>query len=145
MMRANVMRKDKCLGRSSHLMSAYVGLDVHKDWTFATVLDQTGRVVVRRKLENEHVPCARISVEKFFLGLFLCLEHFSGFLVCEVCYVVCQFWSSYFVGYYCTASMHEKHIATCMRIFAMPLHLGFSIDSSSFEALNVLSTAILRL
>jgi hypothetical protein len=54
--RANDMRKDKCLGRSSHVMSAYIGLDVHKDWTFATVLDQTGRVVVRRKLENEHVP-----------------------------------------------------------------------------------------
>ncbi|HGE70501.1 TPA: FkbM family methyltransferase, partial [Candidatus Poribacteria bacterium] len=53
LLRANVMRKDKCLGRSSHLMSAYIGLDVHKDWTFATVLDQTGRVVVRRKLENE--------------------------------------------------------------------------------------------
>jgi len=36
-------------------MSAYVGLDVHKDWTFATVLDQDGRVVARRKLANEHV------------------------------------------------------------------------------------------
>jgi len=41
-------------------MSAYVGLDVHKDFTFATVLDQTGRVVVQRKLANEYVPsCAR--------------------------------------------------------------------------------------
>ena len=37
-------------------MSAYIGLDVHKDYTFATVLDQDGRVVARRKLENEHVP-----------------------------------------------------------------------------------------
>jgi hypothetical protein len=37
-------------------MSAYIGLDVHKDWTFATVLDQTGRVVAQRKLANEHVP-----------------------------------------------------------------------------------------
>jgi len=44
-----------------------------------------------------------------------------------------------------TARMHEKHMATCMRIFATPLHLGFSIESSSFEALNVLSTAILLL
>jgi hypothetical protein len=44
---------------------------------------------------------ARISVEKFFLGLFLCLGLFSGFLVCEGSYVVCQFWSSYLVGYYC--------------------------------------------
>ncbi|MEM3551781.1 MAG: hypothetical protein QXV01_11905, partial [Candidatus Bathyarchaeia archaeon] len=37
-------------------MSAYIGLDVHKDWTFATVLDQDGRVVVQKRLENEHVP-----------------------------------------------------------------------------------------
>ncbi|MEM3666779.1 MAG: IS110 family transposase, partial [Candidatus Bathyarchaeia archaeon] len=37
-------------------MSAYIGLDVHKDWTFATVLDQYGRVVVQKRLENEHVP-----------------------------------------------------------------------------------------
>jgi hypothetical protein len=37
-------------------MSAYIGLDVHKDWTFATDLDQNGRVVAQRKLENEHVP-----------------------------------------------------------------------------------------
>ena len=44
------------MGRSSHVMSAYIGLDVHKVWSFATVLDQTGRVVARRKLENEHVP-----------------------------------------------------------------------------------------
>ena len=42
--------------RSSHAMSAYVGLDVHKEWAFATVLDQDGRVVVQRKLPNEHVP-----------------------------------------------------------------------------------------
>jgi len=42
--------------RSSHVMSAYIGLDVHKDFTFATVLDQDGRVVVQRKLANEHVP-----------------------------------------------------------------------------------------
>jgi transposase len=47
-------------------MSAYVGLDVHKDWSFATVLDQTGRVVVRRKLANEHVPSflEEFNVEK---------------------------------------------------------------------------------
>jgi len=37
-------------------MSAYIGLDVHKDWTFVTVLDQTGRVVVQKRLPNEHVP-----------------------------------------------------------------------------------------
>jgi len=43
--RANVMRRVECLGRSSNVMSAYVGLDVHKDWTFATVLNQDGQVV----------------------------------------------------------------------------------------------------
>jgi transposase len=50
-------------------MSAYIGLDVHKIWTFATVLDQTGRVVVRRKLENEHVPSLleQVNVEKIGL------------------------------------------------------------------------------
>jgi hypothetical protein len=60
------MKKDKCLGRSSHSLSAYVGLNIHKDWTFATVLDHTGRVVVRRKLENEHVPSflQEFNVEK---------------------------------------------------------------------------------
>jgi len=51
---ANGMRRDLNLGRSSHPMSAYVGLDVHKDFTFATVLDQS-RVVVQRKLANELV------------------------------------------------------------------------------------------
>jgi hypothetical protein len=37
-------------------MSAYIGLDVHKDWSFATVLDQDGRVVVQRRMANELVP-----------------------------------------------------------------------------------------
>ena len=47
-------------------MSAYVGLDVHKGWTFATVLDQAGRVVAQRKLENENVPSflENFNVEK---------------------------------------------------------------------------------
>jgi len=31
-------------------------VDVHKDWSFATVLDQDDRVAVQRKLPNEHVP-----------------------------------------------------------------------------------------
>ena len=37
-------------------MSAYIGLDVHSEKTFATVLDQDGRVVDQRKLLNEHAP-----------------------------------------------------------------------------------------
>jgi len=49
------MRRDLNSRRSSHPMSAYVGLDVHKDFTFATVLDQTGRVVVQKRLPNELV------------------------------------------------------------------------------------------
>jgi hypothetical protein len=63
------MRKDLSLGRSSHPMSAYMGLDVHKDWAFATVLDQTGRVAVQRRLANEHVPSflRKFNVEKIGL------------------------------------------------------------------------------
>ena len=55
--------------RSSHGMSAYIGLDVHKEWTFATVLDQNGRVVDQRKLLNEHVPSfvGNFKVEKIGL------------------------------------------------------------------------------
>jgi len=52
------------LRRSSHGMSAYIGLDVHKEWTFATVLDQDGRVVDQRKLLNEHFP---VSLEFLML------------------------------------------------------------------------------
>ena len=64
------MRRVKCLRRSSHAMSAYVGLDVHKEWAFATVLDQDGRVVVQRKLPNEHVPSfvGNFKVEKGRFG-----------------------------------------------------------------------------
>jgi len=43
-------------------MSAFVGLDVHSEKTFATVLDQDGRVVAQRRMLNELVPS--------FLGLF---------------------------------------------------------------------------
>jgi len=50
-------------------MSAYVGLDVHKDFTFATVLDQTGRVVVQRKLPNELVQSFLESFNVLKVGL----------------------------------------------------------------------------
>ena len=36
-------------------MSAFIGLDVHSEHTFATVLDQGGRVVAQRRIANEHV------------------------------------------------------------------------------------------
>jgi len=50
------MRKDLCGRRSSHVMSAFVGLDVHSEKIFATVLDQDGWVVAQRRMLNEHVP-----------------------------------------------------------------------------------------
>ena len=37
-------------------MSAFVGLDVHSEKTFATVLDQDGQVVAQRRMMNELVP-----------------------------------------------------------------------------------------
>jgi len=43
-------------------MSAFVGLDVHTEQTFATVLDQAGRVVAQQRMLNERVPA--------FLGRF---------------------------------------------------------------------------
>ena len=50
-------------------MSAYIGLNVHKDSTFVTVLDQDGRVAVQRKLPNERVPSflKQFNVEKIGL------------------------------------------------------------------------------
>ncbi|MEM1589253.1 MAG: IS110 family transposase [Thermoproteota archaeon] len=50
-------------------MSTYIGLDVHKDWSFATVLDQTGRVVVQKRLENEHVPSFLENFNVLEIGL----------------------------------------------------------------------------
>jgi hypothetical protein len=37
-------------------MSAFVGLDVHSEHTFATALDENGRVVAQRRMMNELVP-----------------------------------------------------------------------------------------
>jgi len=34
----------------------FCGLDVHKETTYATVLDQTGQVVTQRRMKNEDVP-----------------------------------------------------------------------------------------
>ena len=43
--------------RSGHTMSAvFCGLDVHKETTYATVLDQTGQVVTHRRMKNEEIP-----------------------------------------------------------------------------------------
>jgi transposase len=44
-------------GRSRHTMSALVcGLDVHKDSTYATILNSEGKVIDQRRMENDKVP-----------------------------------------------------------------------------------------
>jgi len=64
-------------------MSAYIGLDVHKDFTFATVLDQAGRVVVQRKLPNELVPSflESFNVERIGLRARTCSIPFSVYFI----------------------------------------------------------------
>ena len=43
-------------GRSRHTMSALVcGLDVHKDSTYATILDSEGKIVDQTRMENERI------------------------------------------------------------------------------------------
>jgi len=36
--------------------AVYCGLDVHKESTYATVLDTDGQVVTQRRMKNEEVP-----------------------------------------------------------------------------------------
>ncbi len=38
------------------MSAVYCGLDVHKESTYTTVLDQTGQVVTQRIIRNEEVP-----------------------------------------------------------------------------------------
>ena len=46
----------KRLGRSRHTMSALVcGLDVHKDSTYATILNSEGKIIDQTRMENEKV------------------------------------------------------------------------------------------
>jgi hypothetical protein len=50
------MRRILGLRRSEHVMSAIVcGLDVHKDSTYATVLDKNGKIVNQTRMSNERV------------------------------------------------------------------------------------------
>ena len=54
-------------GRSGHVMSALVcGLDVHKDSTYATILDSSGKIVSQMRMSNERVLSylSRFSVGK---------------------------------------------------------------------------------
>jgi hypothetical protein len=50
------MRSIKRGGRSCHFMSALVcGLDVHKDSTYATILNNEGKVINQTRMDNERV------------------------------------------------------------------------------------------
>jgi transposase len=50
------MRSVKRGGRSCHFMSALVcGLDVHKDSTYATILNHEGKVINQMRMDNEKV------------------------------------------------------------------------------------------
>jgi hypothetical protein len=41
--------------RSRHVMSALGGLDVHKDSTYATILNNEGKIVNQTRMNNERV------------------------------------------------------------------------------------------
>jgi transposase len=48
-------------------MSAFVcGLDVHKDSTYATILDSSGKIVSQMRMNNERVPSylSRFNVDR---------------------------------------------------------------------------------
>jgi transposase len=50
------MKEVICEGRSCYTMNAvYCGLDVHKESTYATVLDDEGQVLTQRRMKNEDV------------------------------------------------------------------------------------------
>ena len=54
-------------GRSGHVMSALVcGLDVHKDSTYATIMDPSGKIVDQTRMNNERVLSylSRFSVDR---------------------------------------------------------------------------------
>ena len=38
------------------MSAVFCGLDIHKESTYATVLDSTGQVVTQRKMKNEEIP-----------------------------------------------------------------------------------------
>ena len=38
------------------MSAVFCGLDVHKESTYATVLDSTGQVVTQRRMKNEEIP-----------------------------------------------------------------------------------------
>ena len=69
----------KCRGRSRHTMSAVVcGLDVHKDSTYAAILDSEGRAVDQTRMENERIrlTCHSSRLEGLLWNLPLRLHYF---------------------------------------------------------------------
>jgi len=38
------------------MSAVFCGLDVHKESTYATVIDSTGQVVTQRRMRNEDIP-----------------------------------------------------------------------------------------
>ena len=47
----------KALGRrhSAHAISAFVSLDVHSDHTFATVINEDGKIICKKRMANDQV------------------------------------------------------------------------------------------
>ena len=63
-------------GRSRHIMSALVcGLDVHKDSTYATILNSEGKIVDQTKMENNKVASylSHFKVEKVAMESSTCV------------------------------------------------------------------------
>jgi len=63
------MRKSMGRRRSVHAMSAYVGLDVHSERTYATIINKDGKIIGQGKLANRRVPefLRKFSVERIGL------------------------------------------------------------------------------
>lgn len=60
------MRKALGRRRSAHAMSAYVGLDVHSEQTYATIIDGAGKIIGQKKMMNRRIPefLKQFNVEK---------------------------------------------------------------------------------
>jgi|YelNatPaOPRAMG01_1025707.scaffolds.fasta_scaffold341827_1 hypothetical protein len=49
------MRKALGRRRSDHAISAFVSLDVHSDHTFATVINEDGKIFCKKRIMNDQV------------------------------------------------------------------------------------------
>jgi len=61
------MRKALGRRRSAHAMSTFVGLDVHSEKAYATIVDGTGKIIGQEELANLRVPdfLRKFSVERY--------------------------------------------------------------------------------